>query len=135
MMKSATPDDSDRNTFSVNHYTRAVSIQRASTMTSALDFAGVNDFLNSHHWPMGLQHHLQKNVVSMPLRFFICDDSASMAQSDGQKLVVKGKKFEKVSCSRWSEMCDTIAFLATLNSKVNLPAEFRMANSSGPIVI
>lgn len=48
--------------------------------------ADVREFLTHHHWPIGLQDTFVRNLVKVPIRFFICDDSGSMAASDGKRL-------------------------------------------------
>lgn len=58
-------------------------------------------FLSSHDWPTGLQEALIKNLLKVPIRFIICDDSGSMMRNDGKKV----KKFGSgssalVPCSR-----------------------------------
>jgi hypothetical protein len=47
----------------------------------------VRDFLARHNWPYGLQDVVIEGFRKVPLRFFICDDSGSMNESDGNRLV------------------------------------------------
>ena len=55
------------------------------------DFSDLTKFLTEiHYWPAGLQTALISSVGRYPVRFMIADDSGSMAQSDGNKLVKAG---------------------------------------------
>ena len=44
------------------------------------------NFLQSNGWPLGLQTTLLNGIKSMPMRFFICDDSGSMLTADGKRV-------------------------------------------------
>ena len=46
----------------------------------------IRNYLRSFSWPEGLVDCLVKNVEKMGMRYFICDDSGSMAGSGGQIL-------------------------------------------------
>ncbi len=59
-------------------------------LTIAANEAAGSDFLSKHHWPPGLINVLLKNIKKIPVRFFIVDNSGSMATADGQHLVVSG---------------------------------------------
>lgn len=49
---------------------------------------GCREFLssNQNNWPRGLQDTFIKNIQKVPIRYFIVDDSGSMAASDGHRL-------------------------------------------------
>ena len=49
---------------------------------------GCREFLsgNENNWPRGLQDTFIKNIQKVPIRYFIVDDSGSMAASDGHRL-------------------------------------------------
>jgi hypothetical protein len=49
--------------------------------------AGVRDYLAKLHWPYGLTDAVIEGLRKVPLRTFICDDSGSMNESDGSRLV------------------------------------------------
>lgn len=70
-----------------------------------------------------------------PFRYFICDDSGSMAAGDGKKLVVKGSETKFQSCSRWNELTDALRFHANLAELMQLPTEFRLLNQSQAVVV
>lgn len=44
-------------------------------LTFNINEASARDYLMSHNWPLGLQDTLIKNLQTIPIRFFICDDS------------------------------------------------------------
>lgn len=49
--------------------------------------ASAREYLTAWNWPQGLQSSLLKSIVNNPVRFFIIDDSGSMASADGHKLI------------------------------------------------
>jgi hypothetical protein len=54
---------------------------------------GARAFLRERGFPPGLQDAFVESLIKLPLRFFILDDSGSMATGDGKKVVAsKGKK-------------------------------------------
>ena len=58
-------------------------------------------FLTSRKWPAGFQTLLLNQLTEkVPIRFFICDDSGSMAENDGNTLVTNGTVYKKVNSSR-----------------------------------
>ncbi len=74
--------------------------------SSSLPLANLNDeaarrFLASFSFPVGFQTLLLEECAKIPLRFFICDDSGSMYESDGQLLVVSGTKHKAIVSSRY----------------------------------
>jgi hypothetical protein len=48
---------------------------------------GAREFLSNQKWPPGLQETFVKNVSKVAYRVFICDDSGSMATTDGNRLM------------------------------------------------
>ena len=58
-----------------------------------------------------------------------------MSTDDGERIVGTGERSKIVSCTRWSELTDTIRFHAGLATAAALPTEFRMLNSSSPIML
>ena len=47
----------------------------------------VREHLGANGWPQGLQDTLLRSMGNSPIRFFILDDSGSMASGDGRRLV------------------------------------------------
>jgi hypothetical protein len=52
----------------------------------------VNRYLDPLGWPRGMQVTLLRQCQLSPLRFFIIDDSGSMATTDGHQIVGSGNK-------------------------------------------
>ena len=103
-------------------------------------FTGPNEvatreFLNTKKWPVGLQNFLLSNDVRMPRRYFICDDSGSMNANDGKLFAGGGREKKLVSCTRWTEMAESLRFHSSLAQALNTPTEFRLLNSAAPIRI
>lgn len=93
-----------------------------------------------------------RNLSKIPIRFFVCDDSGSMSSNDGHKLVTIANGSKKlvlqsfwsslvifpgrlISCSRWSELTESLKFHANLARSACAPTEFRLLNGAPPIVI
>jgi hypothetical protein len=53
---------------------------------------GAKEFLASQGFPIGLQDAFIASLSKLPLRFFIVDDSGSMSNNDGRKIVTTGGK-------------------------------------------
>jgi hypothetical protein len=53
-------------------------------------FEEARRLLTALKWPRGLQETIIASCSSCPLRFFIIDDSGSMAASDGHQVVGEG---------------------------------------------
>ena len=51
---------------------------------------GARGYLQSHDWPLGMQNALINTSQKFPIRYFIVDDSGSMASSDGTRVVRSG---------------------------------------------
>jgi len=93
------------------------------------------EYLNTKNWPKGLISYVLKSVNKVPYHFFICDDSGSMATSDGKRLEGTKENIKVVSCNRWTEMTQSLKFHASLAQALDIPCEFRMLNSAPPYVI
>ena len=103
-----------------------------------LNIEGTRNFLRSHQFPEGFIEHFINNEEHVPIRFFICDDSGSMFESDGNRLIpTPGRHggMKSVPCSRWEELRDSINFHAELASASNSLTEFRFLNGPPSIVV
>ena len=54
---------------------------------SVINEVGLREYLTAHRWPPGLHDAVYRSLVKIPMRFFVVDDSGSMASSDGHRLV------------------------------------------------
>jgi len=96
------------------------------------------EFLSAqdHQWPEGLQMYLFRSVAHMPQRFFICDNSGSMAAQNGHRiLITQGGEKKLVSCSRWAELTESLKFHARLAKELEVPTEFRLLNGRNPVTL
>ena len=93
-----------------------------SFLTATTNEAGAREFLSARKWPGGLQDTLIKNLVKIPYRVFICDDSGSMAASDGHRLIGNSPQdMAMVQCSRWTELANSLEFHASLSLAAHAP--------------
>lgn len=53
---------------------------------------GAREFLSANGFPAGLQDTFVDALTKVPLRFFVLDDSGSMAANDGKRIVQSGNK-------------------------------------------
>lgn len=103
--------------------------------TATINVAGAKRYLTAQNWPEGLQNTLIQNLLKQPYRFFICDDSASMMNNDGKKLVGLHPQTKLISCSRWTELVDSLKFHIEFAEAASAVSEFRFLNMGRPVTI
>lgn len=96
---------------------------------------GAREFLTSQKWPEGLQDLFVKSIGKFPMRYMICDDSGSMATSDGNKIVGEGASQKVIPCTRWNELTCALDFHMKLARTANAPTEFRLLNGAQPLLL
>eukprot|EP01035_Chromulina_nebulosa_P008467 gene8467-11473_t len=97
---------------------------------------GAKEFLSSLDWPRGLQDIFIRNIKRIPIRFFVCDDSGSMVQNDGHRLIdLPNSEKMIVSCTRWTELVESIKFHIDASRAAGAPSEFRSINGGPPIMV
>jgi hypothetical protein len=99
------------------------------------DEGNARAYLTSKDWSPGLVNFLMGHMKVIPYRFFILDDSGSMAANDGKRIVGSGANTKIVRSSRWTEMHEMARFHAGLSRALNCPTEFRFLNNAYPIQI
>lgn len=62
----------------------------AGVEPAPIDTEQAKEFLTSQGWPPGLQKAFLKLLPRIAYRYFICDDSGSMMQNDGNRIVTSG---------------------------------------------
>lgn len=84
----------------------------------------------------GLAAALIRNTSFFPLRIWIVDNSGSMRNSDGHRIVpTKNKNDVKlVACTRWAEIKDTVNYHAQMAAMLKAPTVFRLLNHPGAMV-
>lgn len=100
-----------------------------------IDEEGARRYLRAHSWPAGLQEALLRGLQRVPLRFMLVDDSGSMAIEDGHRVVSVGTRSATTTCSRWTELGDSIAFFAGLAAAAHAATEFRFLNREEPLLV
>ena len=78
----------------------------------------------------GLAESLNQTRDAFALRIWIIDNSGSMQQNDGHRIVgdYKGGKLRTVDCSRWDEIRDCVEYHVRLASLLKAPTRFRLLN-------
>jgi hypothetical protein len=74
--------------------------------------SGLREYLFSQMFPLGLAGLMIDNLKKLPIRYFICDDSSSMAEPDGQRVIGQGHSTKMIPCSRWSEMNEALRYVS-----------------------
>jgi len=97
---------------------------------------GAREFLSSNFWPRGLQDIFIRNLKLLPRRFFICDDSGSMVENDGHRLLAlpNGERM-MVTCTRWTELVDSLQFLVELSRAASAASQIRTLNGPAPFMV
>ena len=102
---------------------------------SDIDYSGAMVYLANNCWPLGLQYSLLRNVETVPIRYFICDDSASMKLDDGHRLIGQGDQKVVIKSTRWEELQDFVKFHAGLADAANAKCNFRFLNSGTATIV
>jgi hypothetical protein len=92
-------------------------------------------YLTIHEWPTGLQNAFLRNLEKLPIRFFVIDDSGSMATNDGHRAVPSGKSKKFIACTRWIELVESVKFHAGFAEAANAMTEFRFLNACAPMIV
>mmetsp|Transcript_2525 Transcript_2525/g.7507 ORF Transcript_2525/g.7507 Transcript_2525/m.7507 type:complete len:352 (-) Transcript_2525:672-1727(-) len=87
--------------------------------------------------PPGIAEQLVVSAETFATRYYIVDNSGSMSQGDGHRLLSSGGVSKLVSSSRWDELGDTLTWVAKVAIELNAPTEFRLLNppDNGPQVV
>ena len=108
----------------------------AYSAVGGFDAKACKSFLAGHGWPPGLQEAMVKSCKKMPIRFFITDDSGSMLTNDGNRIVGSDiYKKKLIKCTRWSELAQSLRFMAKLSEVSHAPSEFRLLNNAEPVLV
>eukprot|EP00814_Leptocylindrus_danicus_P010866 CAMPEP_0116017310 /NCGR_PEP_ID=MMETSP0321-20121206/7971_1 /TAXON_ID=163516 /ORGANISM="Leptocylindrus danicus var. danicus, Strain B650" /LENGTH=434 /DNA_ID=CAMNT_0003487477 /DNA_START=390 /DNA_END=1694 /DNA_ORIENTATION=- len=79
----------------------------------------------------GLSRCLLGTTEAFALRIWVVDNSGSMTERDGNRVVPQGQSIVSVPCSRWEEICDTVQYHANMAATLNSPTIFRLLNDPG----
>ena len=89
--------------------------------------------LKDQGFTAGLAHALGKNNAVFPIRYWIVDNSGSMAAQDGNRIVATKRKddVKVIPCTRWKELQGTIEYHAQMAALLQAPTVFRLLNNPG----
>ena len=89
--------------------------------------------LKQQGFTIGLAEALSTMKQSFPLRIWILDNSGSMQEADGQRLVETSKKTQVkfISSTRWEELRECANYHLQLAALLEAPTTFRLLNDPG----
>ena len=126
----------DKNTDS-SHFTRdletrffqmAQATEGADGSREAADVHGVLEFLKSNlGFTTGLCKELKRSLASVPIRFWLVDNSGSMRAKDYDT----SKILTKFAHSRWDELRAIVAFLADFAEALHARTDIHFLNQPG----
>ncbi len=78
----------------------------------------------------GLATSLAQTIKTFPLRIWVVDNSGSMQNTDGHRFVEtkRTNDVKIVSCSRWNEIRECVAYHVQMAAVLEAPTTFRMLN-------
>lgn len=91
--------------------------------------------LKDQGYTEGLAEALIKNKIAFPLSIWVVDNSGSMANRDGHRIVETAAKsnIKLVSCTRWAEMQQTVEYHIQMAALLRNPTVFRLLNDPGKV--
>jgi len=89
--------------------------------------------LKDQGYTSGLINSIARSNVTFPLRIWIVDNSGSMMNGDGHRLVETGysNDVKFVSCTRWAEIQETVEYHIQIAALLGAPTVFRLMNDPG----
>lgn len=108
--------------------------QDAHTTTTTIT-SHVLQTLQQQGFTAGLAEALQANQRAFPLAIWIVDNSGSMANRDGHRLVETNSStaVRFVACTRWAELQQSVEYHVQLAALLNAPTHFRLLNDPGRV--
>jgi Mg-chelatase subunit ChlD len=95
----------------------------------AFDERGARQFLQNNGFPLGFVNAVIRSRQTFAQRYWIVDNSGSMASADGQRLASgAGSAGKLVRCTRWEEAVDMLNFHAALAAALAAPTTFTLLN-------
>ena len=87
-------------------------------------------------FPLGLAQQVVASAQSFPTRFWIVDDSGSMASGDGKMLSQSALGAKSiVGATRWQEISADMAVAAAVSHEAGARTEFHPLNGGRPLTI
>jgi len=102
------------------------------SMSGTLNDNQINQLV-AQGFTRGLAKALGENNMTFPLRFWVVDNSGSMAAPDGCQMISSNSNthVKMVSCTRWKEIQGTVDYHAQIAGLVQAPTIFRLLNNPG----
>jgi len=101
------------------------------SMSGTLNDNQINQ-LEAQGFTRGLAKALGENNITFPLRFWVVDNSGSMAAPDGCQMIASNNQHVKmVACTRWKEIQGTVDYHAQIAGLMKAPTIFRLLNNPG----
>ena len=92
-------------------------------------------YLSTLKWSTGFIEQFIKERRLCPKRYFLIDDSGSMATKDSHQLTLVNGQWTVETTTRWNELIDAVRFHAKLAQVATWNTEFRFLNNHDPIVV
>jgi len=109
----------------------------AASPNNAMDDGTLTDdqisALKSQGYTTGMAKAIAQSNVTFPRRFWVVDNSGSMAATDGNRIIASSgnKTFKMCSCTRWKEIQETVEYHAQIAGLLKSPTIFRLLNNPG----
>lgn len=91
-----------------------------------LNFQALSEFLGSKSWTPSMIEQFRQNLRTIPMRYYVYDDSGSMCTRDGSK---KGPSGHYHTCTRWEELTDSMKFQFIASNEGNIRSKFLFLNN------
>ena len=80
---------------------------------------------------LGMIHQLEQANTETSIHIWILDNSASMNQTDGNRMIGSTgvSELRSVKCTRWEDVMDTAVYHAELATLIKAPTIFRLLNT------
>ena len=108
-----------------------------SSSIDNVDLAFLGQLVQTHQWPMGFANVIVKSKDFVAMRFVIVDNSRSMLNEDGKKVIEDEDEgdYRVRDCSRWEEVTAAVKAIAAIADAAETPTEIRLLNKSQPITV
>ena len=96
----------------------------------------IKALIEEQGYTKGLCKALSESISDFALRIWVIDNSGSMANNDGQKLISDSRSegLRSIQCTRWNEIQETVEYHSQMAALMKAPTIFRLLNDPGPNV-
>jgi len=100
--------------------------ERPKTLTSAAASAALRK--EDWQWSTGLCATVAQSVECHPMRIVLLDNSGSMREADGKRLVWHHGGYRSLGCSRWQELATDAVALGKMSAALSARTDFHLLN-------